>query len=235
MTTPTLTRSDLIPRLRVYDSEVPQETAPATLPPPTGPSTVVKNVADRLAALVLLVVALPVLVGIGLLVFLTDRGPVFYVQERVGRLGRRFPMVKFRSMRVGAHAEVVHLVEENDGAGPLFKMRRDPRVTAVGRVLRRYSLDELPQLFNVLAGQMSLVGPRPALPAEVDAYDERERGRLAVRPGITGLWQVSGRSDLDWETSISLDLQYVRCWSLLGDLSILGRTFGAVFGGRGAY
>ncbi|GGU41516.1 sugar transferase [Nocardioides albus] len=235
MTTPTLSPRTVSPELILRENEFPQAVAIVPAHPPVGQRSAVKAVADRLAAMTLLLLALPILVAIGLMVFLTDRGPVFYVQERVGRLGRRFPMVKFRSMRVGAHSEVVRMVEENDGAGLLFKMRRDPRVTAVGRVLRRYSLDELPQLFNVLAGHMSLVGPRPALPAEVDAYTERERGRLAVRPGITGLWQVSGRSDLDWETSISLDLHYVRCWSLLGDLKILARTFGAVFGGRGAY
>lgn len=235
MTTPTLSPRTDSPRLLVREHERQQAATIAPAHPQVGPGKAVKVVADRLAALILLLLALPILITIAMLVFLTDRGPVFYVQERVGRLGHRFPMVKFRSMRVGAHSEVVHLVEENDGAGPLFKMRRDPRVTAVGRVLRRYSLDELPQLFNVLAGHMSLVGPRPALPAEVDAYTERERGRLAVRPGITGLWQVSGRSDLDWDTSISLDLHYVRSWSLLGDLKILARTFGAVFGGKGAY
>jgi len=144
-------------------------------------------------------------------------------------------MIKFRSMRVGADAELASLAERSDGDGPLFKMRADPRVTHVGAVLRRYSLDELPQLVNVLTGSMSMVGPRPPLPAEVATYDPAARRRLLVRPGMTGLWQVSGRSDLSWEEMVRLDLRYVENWSVALDLSILWKTMHAVLSGRGAY
>ena len=144
-------------------------------------------------------------------------------------------MYKFRSMRVGADREVEHLEEQNDGSGLLFKMRDDPRVTPVGRVLRRYSLDELPQLFNVLRGDMSLVGPRPPLPREVQKYEKKVRRRLLVKPGLTGLWQVGGRSDLSWEESVRLDVYYVENWTMFGDFLILARTARAVFSGSGAY
>ena len=144
-------------------------------------------------------------------------------------------MVKFRSMCTDAEARLTTLPTANDGAGPLFKLRHDPRVTRVGRFLRKYSLDELPQLFNVLGGSMSLVGPRPPLAREVATYADDARRRLLVRPGMTGLWQVSGRSALSWEESVRLDLRYVENWSLALDLMILWKTFGAVLRGRGAY
>jgi lipopolysaccharide/colanic/teichoic acid biosynthesis glycosyltransferase len=144
-------------------------------------------------------------------------------------------MVKFRSMSVGADRQVDAMTTSNEGAGPLFKMRKDPRVTPVGAILRRYSLDELPQLFNVVAGTMSLVGPRPPLMREVAQYGPDARRRLLVKPGITGLWQVSGRSDLSWEESVRLDLRYVENWSIALDVMILWKTVGAVAQARGAY
>jgi lipopolysaccharide/colanic/teichoic acid biosynthesis glycosyltransferase len=144
-------------------------------------------------------------------------------------------MIKFRSMVVDAEQRRAVLLEENEGAGPLFKLRDDPRVTRVGTLLRRYSLDELPQLFNVLGGSMSLVGPRPPLPAEVETYSQDASRKLLVRPGLTGLWQVSGRSDLSWEESVRLDLRYVENWTLAQDVLILWKTFGAVVRRKGAY
>jgi exopolysaccharide biosynthesis polyprenyl glycosylphosphotransferase len=161
-----------------------------------GPKFSVKQVMDWGLTAVLTVLVSPLLLAIALAVALTSRGPVFYLSHRVGRGGRLFPMIKFRTMYVGADRDVMALSSVNEADGPLFKMRADPRVTRVGRVLRRYSLDELPQLFNVLRGHMSLVGPRPPLPQEVAAYEERMKRRLLVKPGMTGLWQVTGRSDL---------------------------------------
>jgi len=149
--------------------------------------------------------------------------------------GKPFAMLKFRSMTHGADAQQLVLGSQNEAGGPLFKMRDDPRVTRLGRWLRRFSIDELPQLFNVLARHMSVVGPRPPLPAEVDTYSDIVYRRLLVKPGITGLWQVSGRSDLTWEESVRLDLYYVENWSFLQDLIIIWRTIKAVFGSSGAY
>jgi lipopolysaccharide/colanic/teichoic acid biosynthesis glycosyltransferase len=195
---------------------------------------VLKSVTDLTVALVLLVLVAPLLLGIALAVC-CDGGPAFYRQIRVGRDGVPLRMLKFRSMRVDADRLRDALRVDDEGAGPLFKLRADPRVTRVGALLRRFSLDELPQLFNVLTGQMSLVGPRPALPEEVATYDAATRRRLAVRPGMTGLWQVSGRSDLSWPESVALDLTYVERWSPALDLKILARTVRAVLGGAGAY
>ncbi|MEJ2862442.1 sugar transferase [Actinomycetospora flava] len=203
-----------------------------------GPARWFKTATDRLLALVAVTVLAPLIAVVAVAVR-ADGGPVLYRQVRVGRDGVPFEMLKFRSMAVDADRRVGDLMDErdgaHDGAGPLFKLRLDPRITPVGRVLRRYSLDELPQLFNVLGGSMSLVGPRPPLPSEVDGYADDVRRRLVVRPGMTGLWQVSGRSDLTWEESVRLDLRYVENWSHSLDLSILGRTVRAVLGGRGAY
>ena len=187
-----------------------------------------------MAAILLIGLLLPVFLSIAVAVR-RDGGPVFYRQERVGAGGRTFRMVKFRSMSVGADRQVDAMATRNEAAGPLFKMRKDPRVTPVGAVLRRYSLDELPQLFNVAAGSMSLVGPRPPLAREVAQYGPDARRRLLVRPGITGLWQVSGRSDLPWQESVRLDLRYVENWSLTLDIMVLWKTLGAVVQGRGAY
>lgn len=205
---------------------------------PTRPSVVshvAKGALDRVLGLVLLVAAAPALAAMMLAIRLDSRGPALFRQERVGRDERPFTMYKMRTMQVDAERQLVSLSDQNEGAGVLFKMHDDPRVTRVGRLLRRTSLDELPQLINVVKGQMSLVGPRPALPGEVAEYDEVERRRLAVKPGMTGLWQVSGRSNLDWETSVRLDLHYVDNWRVADDLLIGLRTVGAVTKARGAY
>jgi exopolysaccharide biosynthesis polyprenyl glycosylphosphotransferase len=195
----------------------------------------VKELFDRIGALALLVLFGPVLLAVALSVRLTSRGPVLFRQVRVGRDGRQFRIFKFRSMYVDAEARLAELRHLNEHDGVLFKIRDDPRVTPVGRWLRRFSLDELPQLLNVVSGQMSLVGPRPPLPQEVAAYADDVRRRLAVKPGMTGLWQVSGRSDLPWEEAVRLDLRYVENWSLSLDLVILLRTMTAVVRSSGAY
>lgn len=205
-----------------------------TEPTFSGVTRVVKGGFDRLSAILLVLLLLPVLLVAAVAVKL-DGGPVLFRQTRVGQGGREFRMVKFRSMVVDAERLRTELEVVNEGAGPLFKMRRDPRVTRVGRFLRRYSLDELPQLLNVLGGSMSLVGPRPPLPTEVLSYTREAHRRLLVRPGLTGLWQVSGRSNLSWEESIRLDLRYVENWSLAMDAMILWKTLGAVLKGDGAY
>lgn len=201
----------------------------------TGPAWVVKMVLDRVFALVLLVVSAPVLLTIGCAVRLTSPGPALFRQTRVGQGGTRFQMVKFRSMVCDAEERRADLVDADEGAGALFKIRNDPRVTRVGHFLRRYSLDELPQLLNVVAGHMSLVGPRPPLVAEVETYDDGVCRRLFVKPGVTGLWQVSGRSDLSWEESVRIDLRYVENWSIALDVMILWKTVAAVFRAEGAY
>ena len=200
-----------------------------------GGARMVKDVVDRVGAVLLLLVLAPVLLGVALCVKLTSRGPVLFRQVRVGRDGREFRIFKFRSMYLDAEARLAELRHLNEHDGVLFKMRDDPRVTPVGRWLRRLSLDELPQLLNVVTGQMSLVGPRPPLPAEVAAYADDVRRRLAVKPGMTGLWQVSGRSDLPWDEAVRLDLRYVENWSLSLDLVILLRTITAVLRSSGAY
>ena len=200
-----------------------------------GPRRVLKDVVERSLALVVLAACLPLL---GLLCVAIRRetpGPALFRQERIGRDGVPFTMLKLRSMGIDAEDERARLAERNDGDGILFKMKLDPRITPLGSKLRRYSLDELPQLWNVVRGDMSLVGPRPALPNEVARYDVDPRRRLVVKPGVTGLWQVSGRSDLGWDESVRLDLKYVDNWSLRLDVSILARTLHAVLGHRGAY
>lgn len=190
---------------------------------------------DRFVGLGILLVLSPVLLVIAALIKLDDRGPVFFRQPRVGEGGRMFTMIKFRSMCVDAEVKLAELAAAHDGNETLFKMRKDPRITRVGGALRKYSLDELPQIFNVVMGQMSLVGPRPPLKSEVDTYEDDAMRRLRVRPGMTGLWQVSGRSDLSWEDSVRLDLWYVDNWSLALDAQILVRTVKAVLAGTGAY
>jgi exopolysaccharide biosynthesis polyprenyl glycosylphosphotransferase len=196
---------------------------------------VVKSGMDRLIAACALIALLPVLVAMALAVGLTSPGPVLYRQERIGINGRSFTMLKFRSMVVDADQRLDDIRDGNISNGLLFKMRHDPRVTPVGRWMRRLSLDELPQLINVLTGSMSLVGPRPPLPSEVAQYDSSVSRRLLVKPGLTGLWQISGRSDLPWEEAVRLDLRYVENWSLAWDLSILCKTAAAVLQSRGAY
>ncbi|WP_299955337.1 sugar transferase [uncultured Modestobacter sp.] len=200
-----------------------------------GVRRITKETFDRTAAAAGLLVLAPLLITLALAVGLTSRGGVFYRQERVGRDGQTFGMLKFRSMVSGADRMVQQLDAQSDGNGVLFKMRSDPRVTRVGKVLRRYSFDELPQLINVVRGDMSLVGPRPPLPAEVERYGFDMHRRFLVKPGITGLWQVSGRSDLSWDDSVRIDVRYVENWSLAFDFMILWKTLGAVFRGAGAY
>jgi len=190
---------------------------------------------DRVVAAAALLLGGPLLVLVAVLVKLDSRGPVFYRHRRVGRRGEPFDLLKFRSMAVGADQVVDQLAAHNQGNAVQFKMHADPRVTRVGRVIRRLSLDELPQLINVLRGEMSLVGPRPHVDREVDQYGADMHRRLLVKPGITGLWQVSGRSDLGWDESVELDVRYIENWSLALDLAILRRTFAAVLSGSGAY
>ncbi len=202
--------------------------------PPRG-RLLAKAMLDRLLGGLLLVVAAPLILAGALAVKVTSRGTVFFRQTRVGVDGRRFTMIKLRSMYSDAEERKAALEHRNEGDGMLFKLRDDPRVTRVGRLLRRYSVDELPQLWNVARGEMSLVGPRPPLPREVDGYQDQVLRRLHVRPGLTGLWQVSGRSDLSWDESVQLDLRYVDNWSLAMDLLILWKTGRAVLRAKGAY
>ena len=206
-----------------------------TEPKFSGATRILKGATDRVIAALALFVLSPVLLVLAALIKLDSRGPVFFRQTRSGVGGAPFSLVKFRSMVEEAEDLLIDLTDKNESGGVLFKIRRDPRVTRVGRILRRLSLDELPQLWNVLTGEMSLVGPRPPLPSEVELYAEDARRRLLVKPGLTGLWQVSGRSDLSWEESVRLDLYYVENWSLVMDLMIIVRTVGAVVAGRGAY
>jgi exopolysaccharide biosynthesis polyprenyl glycosylphosphotransferase len=202
----------------------------------SGGRRIVKAAVDRTAAAFLLLLIAPVLLTIAAAVRLTSRGPAFFRQTRIGKDGREFTMVKFRTMVVDAEARRAELAAQNErGEGLLFKIRNDPRITPLGRILRKYSIDELPQIINVLTGSMSLVGPRPPLPEEVALYGDDVRRRLLVKPGVTGLWQISGRSDLTWDESVRLDLRYVENWSLTLDLMILWKTAFTVVRGAGAY
>jgi len=194
-----------------------------------------KFLVDVVGATCALVLTSPVLLLAAVAIKLSSRGQVLYRAERIGHNGEAFAMLKFRSMVLDADSLRTELATLNDGAGPLFKMREDPRVTRVGRWIRRFSIDELPQLINVLRGQMSLVGPRPPLRREVESYDGVVHRRLLVKPGVTGLWQVSGRSDLSWEDSVRLDLSYVENWSMMQDMIIVWRTLRAVVKSSGAY
>jgi exopolysaccharide biosynthesis polyprenyl glycosylphosphotransferase len=202
----------------------------------SGARKVLKSAFDRTVAALAILLVLPVLAGLAVAVRTTSRGPAIFKQERVGRDGEVFCVWKYRSMRSDAEDLKHHLAMQNVVAGGvLFKMKDDPRITPLGRWLRKFSLDELPQLINVLRGDMSLVGPRPPLASEVAEYEHRTHRRLLVKPGMTGLWQVSGRSDLSWEDTVRLDLQYVENWSLGLDLAILAKTVLAVVRGSGAY
>ncbi|MPQ99426.1 exopolysaccharide biosynthesis polyprenyl glycosylphosphotransferase [Modestobacter sp. I12A-02628] len=201
----------------------------------TGWRRVVKGLVDRSVAGSALVLLSPLLLAVALTVRMSSPGPVFYRQERIGLRGEPFTMVKFRSMVVDADQQLAGLDAANESDGLLFKMREDPRITRVGRWMRRFSVDEVPQLLNVLGGSMSLVGPRPPLPREVARYDDQVSRRLLVKPGLTGLWQISGRSDLAWEDAVRLDLRYVENWSLAMDLLILWKTARAVLSSSGAY
>lgn len=201
-----------------------------------GGKHVLKRAVDLVGASFALVLLSPVFLAIALVIKLDDGGPVFFRQTRVGKDGSLFSMVKFRSMVPDAEARLAQLRgESDDGNGLLFKLREDPRVTRVGKVLRKYSIDEFPQFWNVLIGEMSLVGPRPPLPTEVAEYETPVHRRLYIKPGLTGLWQINGRSDLSWDESVRLDLYYVENWSLAGDLMILWRTVRVMLRPVGAY
>ncbi|WBU38826.1 sugar transferase [Homoserinibacter sp. YIM 151385] len=205
------------------------------LPQFSGAKHLVKRAMDiALAALALLLLA-PLLAAIAIAIRLDSPGAAVFRQERVGRNGETFTMLKFRSMVDRADTRLGELLDADEGAGVLFKMRQDPRVTRLGRILRKYSLDELPQIWNVLVGDMSLVGPRPPLQREVDGYESHVHRRLYIKPGLTGMWQVNGRSDLSWEESVRLDLYYVENWSITGDLMIMWRTARVIVTGSGAY
>ncbi|TFD52137.1 sugar transferase [Cryobacterium frigoriphilum] len=200
-----------------------------------GGKHVLKRALDVVACGASLIALAPLLAVIALLIRFTSPGPVLFAQERVGRDGHTFRMLKFRSMENNAEDNLGKLREDNQGAGLLFKLKDDPRVTRIGRFLRKHSLDELPQIWNVLVGDMSLVGPRPPLPDEVRSYENHVHRRLYIKPGLTGMWQINGRSDLSWEESVRLDLYYVENWSLAGDLMIIWRTFKVVLNPVGAY
>lgn len=200
-----------------------------------GGAYLLKRGLDVIVALLALIAFAPFGVIIACAIAIDDPGPVFFRQSRVGRDGHDFRMLKFRSMRVDAEKQLAALRATNEGSGPLFKLKHDPRVTRVGRVLRKYSLDEVPQFWNVLRGDMSVVGPRPPLPDEVSMYDTAVSRRLYIKPGITGPWQVGGRSDLSWDESVRLDLRYVENWSVFEDLQIMWRTVKVMVSPEGAY
>jgi exopolysaccharide biosynthesis polyprenyl glycosylphosphotransferase len=193
-----------------------------------------KRAFDIVASSIALVLLSPLLVGVAALVKLTSKGPIFFKQERVGLYGRHFHMLKFRSMVVNAEELKAALMKLNEQTGPVFKMTRDPRVTAIGRFIRKFSIDELPQLVNVLRGEMTIVGPRPPIPQEVAKYEAWQRRRLSVRPGITCVWQVSGRNEISFEEWMYLDMQYIDNWSLGQDLRLIFKTVPVVLTGRGA-
>jgi exopolysaccharide biosynthesis polyprenyl glycosylphosphotransferase len=201
----------------------------------SGARLIIKATLDKVLGLAAIVLLAPIFAILALAIKFDDGGPVLFRQTRVGKDGRPFSVYKFRTMVPDADRRKAELAAQNQYQGPLFKIRRDPRVTRIGARLRRWSLDELPQLINVLTGEMSLVGPRPALPEEAALYGDHVRRRLAVKPGMTGLWQVNGRSDLSWDESVRLDLRYVENWSLMLDLQILWKTWAAVTRGSGAY
>lgn len=194
----------------------------------------IKRAIDFLGSSAMLIGLSPLFLLVAIAIKLDSKGPIFFFQERVGRNQRRFHMIKFRSMRTDAEELRKELEALNEADGPVFKIRNDPRITKVGRFIRKYSIDEFPQLINVFLGQMSLVGPRPPIPSEVEKYTWEQRRRLSVKPGMTGLWQVSGRSDINFEQWVELDLTYIDSWSLWQDFIILLKTFGAVVEGRGA-
>jgi exopolysaccharide biosynthesis polyprenyl glycosylphosphotransferase len=196
---------------------------------------VIKNMFDRCVAAMALILLAPTLLSLAVAIRLSDHGPALFTQTRIGKDGRPFRMYKFRTMVVDAERHLADMRARDDLDGVLFKLRRDPRITPLGARMRRWSVDELPQLVNVLRGDMSLVGPRPALPEEAEKYADHVRRRLTVKPGLTGLWQVSGRSDLSWEESVRLDLRYVENWSFTVDLQILWKTISVFIWGSGAY
>lgn len=194
-----------------------------------------KRTLDIALTLPALVVLSPIFLLVALIIKSTSKGPVFFVQERIGIGGRSFKMYKFRSMVVNAEELKKALSNENEKDGPIFKMKKDPRVTSIGRFIRRYSIDELPQLLNVLKGDMSLVGPRPPVPSEVAQYEAWQFERLSCLPGLTCIWQVSGRSDVSFEQWVRMDLDYIKTWNLGADVKLIFKTIGVVFSSRGAY
>lgn len=196
---------------------------------------VAKRIIDVVGAGAALLVAAPIMLPVALVIKLDSSGPVFFRQYRLGKDGRPFLFYKFRSMTVAAPDIRDSLLEQNEASGPVFKIRRDPRITRVGRIIRKCSIDELPQLLHVLTGKMSLVGPRPPIPAEVEHYEPWQTERLAVKPGLTCIWQVSGRSDISFDDWVRLDIQYVRTRNLWLDIKLLLLTIPAVLTGRGAY
>jgi lipopolysaccharide/colanic/teichoic acid biosynthesis glycosyltransferase len=231
---------------RAAEAESPESRTPhedlETDSPPTGLlhagriALLAKRATDVVGAALGLLLFAPVLLATVLAVRLTSKGPAFYVHERMGRGERPFRMIKFRSMYCDSHDRRVIYLDRNEATGPIFKIRRDPRVTPVGRIIRKTSIDELPQLINVLRGEMSLVGPRPPLLEEYATYGPRERRRLLVAPGITCLWQVSGRSTIaDFQRWVDLDLEYIETWTFSLDLLLLLRTIVAVLSTRGAW
>ena len=199
------------------------------------PYAFAKRTFDLLCSFLLLLLFAPVIAVLALIIKATSRGPAFYRSTRVGLCGRHFHFLKLRSMYVDADARLAELMAQNEKDGPIFKIKDDPRVTPIGRFIRKFSLDELPQFLHVLVGEMSMVGPRPPVPREVAHYDECTMGRLCVKPGISCYWQVMGRSDLSFEEWVELDLRYVREMSFWTDLVILVKTPAAVFRGSGAY
>jgi exopolysaccharide biosynthesis polyprenyl glycosylphosphotransferase len=205
------------------------------IPEYEGGKHVLKRLLDILLSAAALLLLAPVFGVIALMVRSDSPGPALFSQERVGQGGRMFRIYKFRSMAVDAPERLAELREINEGNGVLFKLKNDPRVTKLGRVLRKYSIDELPQIWNVLVGDMSLVGPRPPLPNEVEEYEDHVRRRLYIKPGLTGMWQIGGRSSLSWEDSVALDLYYVENWSVVGDLMIIWRTFRVLVAPVGSY
>lgn len=213
---------------------IPVERAPGLLEAAAW-QLALKRALDITASTIGLLLLSPLLLLVAMAVKVTSSGPVFYVHERIGYHGRSFKMLKFRSMYRDAHRSRDAHATMNVHAGPIFKIPDDPRITPVGRAIRRLSIDELPQLWNVLRGDMSLVGPRPPLPEECRHYGPRERRRLSVKPGITCIWQVSGRSDLDFDTWVDMDIEYIERWTLRRDLKLLVLTLPAVISGRGAY
>jgi exopolysaccharide biosynthesis polyprenyl glycosylphosphotransferase len=228
------------PRSEEWADDAPGVLAAALYPPVmahawTSWQGPVKRLLDFMGALLLLLLLAPVFGVIALLIVIDSRGPVLFRQERLGKDGGGFQFLKFRGMVADAEARRAALEALNEAQGPIFKMKHDPRVTRVGRVLRRTSLDELPQLWNVLRGEMSLIGPRPPLPSEVERYEPWHHGRLAVKPGLTGLWQVSGRSLLSFDQMVRLDCAYIARWSLALDARIALQTLLTLFFMRGAY
>ncbi|APX71975.1 sugar transferase [Companilactobacillus allii] len=195
-----------------------------------------KRIFDLVASICGLIILSPVFLVIAILIKFDDpHGPIFYEQTRVGKFQRSFEMFKFRSMRVNADKQLGKIADKNEVSGPMFKMKHDPRVTRIGHFIRRYSLDELPQLLNVVLGEMSLVGPRPPLPSEVEHYDAFSMQRLDVLPGCTGLWQIGGRSNVSFDDMVKLDLEYINRCSFSFDLYILIKTFVLFFKPNGAY